>query len=137
MKNLVFKKIAFALGIFAVSLLLFVSCAGNVGAQCVADTNCDYDSGENMFNCAADCLPADVPNKLIPDVLDDAISWLLTFAIAISVLVMVYGGTNYVFSSGDMQKVETSKKIVKYAFIGIIVAGISFAIIKIADEIFH
>jgi hypothetical protein len=138
MKNLTLKKIIFVIGAVAVSLLLFISCAGNAGAQCAPeDGDCDYDAGENMFNCPEDCLDPGVPDKLIPDVIDDLVSWLLWFAIAISVLALVYGGTCYVFSSGDMQKTENARKIVKYALLGIFIAGISFAIITIADTIFH
>jgi len=139
MKNLILKKVTLVVSIFVVSSLLFVSCAGNVTAQCSGPTagDCEYDEGENMFNCPEDCLPDDVPNKLIPDVIDSIISWLLKIAIAISVLVLVYGGLYYVFSSGDAQKTENAKKIVKYALLGIFVAGISFAIITIIDEVFH
>lgn len=107
------------------------------GSVCNTDTNCDYDSGENMFNCPADCLPPGVPDKLIPDVIDDIISWLLWFAVAISVVALVYGGLCYVFSSGDAQKTENAKKIVKFALLGIFVVGISFAIIVIIDMVFH
>ncbi|MCK5122932.1 MAG: hypothetical protein KAQ87_02185 [Candidatus Pacebacteria bacterium] len=112
-------------------------CAVPAGDADADGDDCDYDLGENMFNCPADCLPAGVPSKLIPDVIDSIISWLLTFAIAISVLVLVYGGTCYVFSSGDMQKTENAKKTVKYALLGIFIAGISFAIIIIIDMVFH
>ena len=98
---------------------------------------CDHSDGENMFNCPGDCLPVGVPDKLIPDVIDDMISWFLKFAIAISVLALVYGGTCYVFSSGDMQKTENAKKIVKYALIGIFITGVSFAIVTIIDTVFH
>ena len=54
-----------------------------------------------------------------------------------STLVLIYGGTCYVFSSGDTQKTENAKKTVKYALLGIFVVGISFAIITILDMIFH
>ncbi|MCK5466084.1 hypothetical protein KAI56_01120 [Candidatus Parcubacteria bacterium] len=114
-----------------------VGCAAPPGDADGDGDDCDYSLGENMFNCPADCLPAGIPSKLIPDVIDSIISWLLKIAIAISVLVLVYGGLYYVFSSGDAQKTENAKKIVKYALLGIFVAGISFAIITIIDEVFH
>jgi len=137
MKNLFFKKSAFVLNIFIVSSLLFAGCTGNVSAVCVTlDGICG--SGENIFNCPADCpLPVGIPNKLIPDVIDSAISWLLGFAVAISVVALIYGGTLYVFSSGDAQKTENAKKVVKYALIGIFITGVSFAIVTIIDTIFH
>jgi hypothetical protein len=138
MKNSSFKKIIFIIGAVIISLLLFISCAGNAGAQCAAPGGgCNYDVGENMFNCPEDCLPDDVPNKLIPDVIDDIVSRLLWFAIAISVVALIYGGTCYVFSSGDMQKTENARKIIKHALLGIFIAGVSFAIITIIDEVFH
>jgi len=117
-------------------ILPAVGCAVPAGDADGDGDDCDYDLGENMFNCPVDCLPAGIPSKLIPDVIDSIISWLLTFAVAISVLALVYGGTCYVFSSGDAQKAENAKKIVKYALLGIFVVGISFAIIVILDEIF-
>lgn len=129
MKSLTLKKtVLFVLGIFAVSSLLFVNYTG---------AECDYEGGKNMFNDPENCLPDGVPDSLIPDVIDNAVSWLLGFAVAISVLALIYGGTCYVFSSGDMQKTENAKKIVKYALLGIFIAGLSFAIIKILDTIFH
>ena len=129
MKSLTLKKTTlFVLSIFVVSSLLFVNYTG---------AECDYEGGKNMFNDPANCLPDGVPDKLIPDVIDAAVSELLKLAIAISVLALIYGGTCYVFSSGDMQKTENAKKIVKYALIGIFIAGISFAIIKILDTIFQ
>ena len=137
MRNLTFKKITLVLNVFVVSSLLFVGCTGNVSAVCViADGICG--SGENIFNCPADCpLPAGIPDKLIPDVIDDAIVWLLGFAVAISVLALIYGGTCYVFSSGDMQKTENAKKIVRYSLIGVFITGVSFAIVTIIDTVFH
>ena len=129
MKSLTLKKTTlFVLSIFVVSSLLFVNYTG---------AECDYEGGKNMFNDPANCLPAGVPDKLIPDVINSAISWLLWFAVAISVVALVYGGLYYVFSSGDTQKTENAKKIVKYALLGIFVVGTSFAIIKILDTIFH
>jgi len=114
-----------------------VGCAAPPGDADGDGDDCDYDLGENMFNCPADCLPAGVPSKLIPDVIDDIVRWLLTFAIGIAVLILVYGGVCYVFSSGDAQKTENAKKVVKYALLGIFIMGISYAIIIVADKVFH
>jgi len=79
-------------------------------------------------------LPANPGGSLIDD-LDKAIlnltEWLLGFTIAISVLVLVWGGVNYIFSSGDTQKADLSKKIIYYALIGLFIAGISYAIVNV------
>ena len=79
-------------------------------------------------------LPENPGGSLIED-LDAGIlnltNWLLGFTLAISVLVLIWGGINYIFSSGDAQKAELSKKIIYYALIGVFVAGISYAIVNI------
>lgn len=58
-------------------------------------------------------------------------NWLLAFAVTLSVLAMIWGGLNYVSSSGDAQKADLSKKILYYAVIGIIVSGVSYALINL------
>ena len=61
-------------------------------------------------------------------------NWALEFIIMISVLVLIWGGINYVFSSGDTQKADLSKKIIYYALIGLFIGGIAYAIVKVIVE---
>ena len=79
-------------------------------------------------------LPENPGDSLIEN-LDTAIlnltNWLLGFTLAISVLALVWGGLNYIASSGDTQKADLSKKIIYYALIGVLVAGVAFAIVNI------
>ena len=118
-----------------------------INAQCVpgpADADgdgddCDYSLGENMFNCPADCpIPAGIPHKPITGaggVLEDAVSWILGIALAISIVMLIYGGLYYVTSSGDMEKATTSKKIIKYALLGVAITGVSYVIVQLLDTI--
>jgi len=142
----VIKKRLLATAVLAVFLGILVSTALPVNyneaqAACVAgDSNSDgdpCDPGEDMFNCKVDCLPAGVPTKSITDFLGDATKWLLGFAVMASIVILVWGGINYIASSGDPQKADTSKKVVKYALMGILVVGVSYAIIVALDAIFH
>ena len=99
---------------------------------------CNYDLGENMFNCPADCLPAGIPSKKIDGaggVLEDAVKWILEIALAISIVALIYGGLYYVSSSGDTEKATTSKKIIKYALLGVAIAGTSYVIITLLNTI--
>ena len=96
---------------------------------------CDYSLGENMFNCPADCLPFGIPSKPIEDAIADAVIWILGFAVAISIVMLIYGGLYYVTSSGDTEKAATSKKIIKYALLGVTIAGASYVIVKLLDTI--
>jgi len=145
MKKIFAKKIfsiaaivMIVLGSFAASSLP-VNHIRTQAACAPGDSNGDgdpCDPGENMFNCKVDCLPAGIPTKPFTDVLGDATKWLIGFALMISVTVLVWGGMNYISSSGDPQKAETAKKLVKYSLIGIGVVGISYAIIVALDLIF-
>ena len=75
-----------------------------------------------------------VPSNIfsLPDDIDQGIinltNWLLWFVTLLSVIAIIWGGINYVFSSGDVQKADLSKKIIYYALIGLLIAGFAYAI---------
>lgn len=77
-------------------------------------------------------MPANVFN-LIGD-FDQAIlnltNWLLGFAAMAAVVALIWAGMNYIFSSGDTQKADLSKRIFYYAMIGLFVVGIAYALIR-------
>jgi len=62
-------------------------------------------------------------------------NWFLGFVGIFSVLIIIWGGLNYIASSGDQQKAELSKKIIYYAFIGLFISGLSYAIIKVLTTV--
>jgi len=76
-----------------------------------------------------------VPDKSIPDVIEDATSWILGIAVAVSVVMLIFGGLYYVSSGGDTEKAATSKKIINCALIGVAIAGVSYAIVQVLDTI--
>jgi len=86
-----------------------------------------------LANAAGWSLPAN-PGNLIDD-FDQAIlnltNWLLGLAAMAGVLAMIWGGINYIGSSGDTQKADLSKRIIYYALMGIFVAGIAYALINV------
>ena len=47
-----------------------------------------------------------------------------------SVIVLIYGGFQYVTSTGDKTRVENAKNTILYAIIGIVVAILAFAIVS-------
>ena len=104
------SKISF---IFCSSLLLFI-------------TNVNY-------TYAQWALPANVFG-LTDDFMGSVLrisNWLLAFTVTLSVLAIIWGGLNYISSSGDTQKADLSKKIIYYATIGIIVSGVSYALVSL------
>jgi len=74
-------------------------------------------------------------NPNLIDDFDEAVmnltEWLLGFSVMVAIVALIWGGLNYIASSGDTQKIESSKTIIYYAFIGVVIAGISYAIVKV------
>ncbi len=59
------------------------------------------------------------------------INWLLAFASLLAVLVIVYAGIVYTASTGDQDRVRDAKKAAKYAIMGLAMAGIAFATVRV------
>ena len=108
--------------------------AGCVGG--VPDSNCDETAGETIFNCTDDCLDPGIPRVPFETILERLIEWTLGFGLAIAVTFLIWSGIVYTSSSGDAQKAENAKKVMKYAILGVLVIGISYAIITVLDTIF-
>jgi uncharacterized membrane-anchored protein len=71
-------------------------------------------------------------SRSLVDFLGSIQSWLLGIVGGLSVLFIVYGGFLYVTSSGNQQKVETAKKTLTYAILGlvlVVLAGLIFSVI--------
>jgi hypothetical protein len=77
-----------------------------------------------------------VPTKPIPDIIDDLIGWILGIGLMFSVLYLVWGGINYISSTGDQQKTENARKTIKYALLGVLIIGLSYAAVLMLDRIF-
>lgn len=57
--------------------------------------------------------------------------WILGFVGMIAVLMIIWGGVLYLTSAGDEDKAKTGKRTVSYAIIGLVVAGIAYAIVNV------
>jgi len=73
-----------------------------------------------------DGVPEDFNNVIV-----DATNWLLGFTAMIAVLVIVWGGINYIGSAGDEEKARTAKRTITYGLLGLLVAGLAYAIVKV------
>ena len=49
---------------------------------------------------------------------------------------MVWGALMYILSLGDEGKTERAKRIIIYAVIGVLVAGVSFLLVKVLGTLF-
>ncbi len=60
------------------------------------------------------------------------VTYFLGFLGLLATIMVIYGGITYVTSAGNDEAVGKAKKIMIYAFIGIIVILLSFAIVNLA-----
>lgn len=59
------------------------------------------------------------------------ISNILIFLVgAIAVIMLIWGGLQYVISAGDSKRVESAKSTILYAIIGIVISILAFAIVN-------
>lgn len=71
-------------------------------------------------------VPANFDNAVI-----NLTNWILGFVAMIAVLAIVYGGVTYIGSAGDENKATNGKHIITYALLGLVVAGIAYAIVNV------
>lgn len=64
-------------------------------------------------------------------IVNNAIFWLLRIVGALAVLFLLYGGILMVTSLGNEKQVETAKKTLTYAVLGIIVVVLAYLIVSI------
>ena len=71
----------------------------------------------------------------VPESFDNAVlnltNWILGFVAMIAVLAIVWGGVMYIASAGDETKATTGKRVVTYALIGLVIAGIAYALVNV------
>lgn len=80
--------------------------------------------------------PGDLPDVGLEQVILNITNWALAIVAFLSVLFIVWGGINYVTAAGNEEQVETAKRIIRYALLGLVVAGISFAAVKVIVDVF-
>src|SRR3990167_214780 len=81
--------------------------------------------------------PSFIPTATLPDI----IGWLLRIFFIVAGLMMVYnllyGGFEWIMSTGDKEKVEKARKRITSAIIGIVILFASIAIIIAIESIFN
>lgn len=76
-----------------------------------------------------------VPSKSLTEVLKALTTWVLEFGLALCVLLIIWGGVTYIAATGDATRIEGSKKTIHYAIYGIAIIGLSFAMIKVVNNV--
>ncbi len=63
------------------------------------------------------------------------LEWVLSVAGSIALLMLVAGGIMYITSAGNEQKIATSKKIITWTILGLMIVLASYSIIVVLDNI--
>lgn len=58
------------------------------------------------------------------------VNYALAFLGIVAVLMLIYGGFSYLTAGGQQDKVDTGKKVILYAIVGIVIILLSFAIVN-------
>lgn len=91
---------------------------------------CSDDSVSEELREAAGC---DTDQTLVP-VAARLIQVVIGIVGVLAVCVMVYGGFMYVTSTGDPGKTTRARNILLYGIIGVIVAGLAYAIVYFVSQ---
>jgi len=82
-------------------------------------------SGANMF-----VSPLAFGYCTIGEILTKATNWILSLVSGIIILIIIIGGIMYISSSGDEERLRTSKNIIFYAIVGLALILVSAALIN-------
>lgn len=79
-------------------------------------------------------MPNQQPGGVITD-FDKAVmnmtNWLLGIISLIAVLAIIWGGVQYLTAAGNQDQVRDAKKTIQNAFMGLVIAGIAYAVVKV------
>jgi hypothetical protein len=82
-----------------------------------------------------DTLSVTPPDVSISDVLLRIRNYFFGAVIVACVFMILWGAFNYTTSGGDDKKVETAKKTIFYAVIGLVIASLAVAIVSLVQGI--
>lgn len=82
-------------------------------------------SGDTETITTADGIALTIPNTSADLLFINALQWIIGIAGLVAVIFIVYGGCLYVSSRGEPTKIETAKKSIIYAVIGLFIVGVS------------
>jgi len=70
----------------------------------------------------------------IPQIIKVVINWSLIFAVIVALFLIIYSGIKLINSGGDPKSIDSAKKMLTFALIGLIVVFLSFLIINLIAD---
>lgn len=80
--------------------------------------------------------PSGVPTlKCLPALFVNLIAAAMTFAGVVALFIIIWGGYKFMTSGGDPKQLDTARKTLTYAIIGLIIVFLSFFIINFISTV--
>lgn len=111
--------------VFAVATTGIIATAASAADCGVNSSNPTLSGSECTKN---ESQPTDIAGE--DGVLKTITNVLLFLIGAVSVIMIIYGGIQYVTSSGDSTRVQNAKNTILYSVVGLIVAILAFAVVN-------
>ena len=70
----------------------------------------------------------------IPVIIKNVVTAALVFAGIIAVALIIFAGAKYITSKGDQAKIDSAKKTLTYAFVGLAIIFLSFFIVSFISQ---
>lgn len=80
--------------------------------------------------------PAGIQNTSLAGIIMNITNYVLGFITIVAVLMLIWGGIQYLTAAGDEAGVEGAKHTITYAIIGLVVVGIAYAIVTVVVNVF-
>lgn len=110
-------------------IILFFTFAFPVFAEnnnFIRGNDCVYSGGAGIGEIATiECIPV---------IFSNAIYWLLILSGTVAIFLIIFGGIKFLTSGGDQKSVDTAKKIITWAVIGLVVILLSFGIVAFVAQ---
>ncbi len=85
-----------------------------------------YLASANVYaQSAGDILPPGPVDGDLTSLIQTVLKWVLTFAIVIAVVIIIFAGIQYITANGDDAKIKKATQTLTWAVIGLVVAFIA------------
>jgi type IV secretory pathway VirB2 component (pilin) len=71
-----------------------------------------------------------LPTGTLSEVVLNITDWILGFAGILALLFIIWGGIQYTTASGNEDQMQNAKKTIQWGIIGLVIVGLSYAIVK-------
>ncbi len=132
MKNKLIKIIATIIAIFGLCTFTITPAFAAQDSSC--NDVCCSDAPASV-KAASGCSGA--TSNDLPTVIQQILNIIIGVLGIVAVIVIVYGGFQYMTSTGDTSKLQKAKNTILYAVIGLIVCAVAFMIVNLTISIIN